>query len=123
VSASGTWTLAGLQSSEVTATGDADPVASSTFTPRWNNETRTFDLDLAKSYALTFPVGDVAAVRGALHSSVDVQRTRSGGNVDVDRRFAIDVVSDLPGDGTAIVTLDGAARYRVDLLTGDVTSL
>ncbi len=123
VSASGTWTLAGLQSTEVTATGDADLTASSTFTPRWNNETRTFDLDLAKSYDLTFPVGDVAAVHGSLHSSVDVQRTRSGGRFEVDRHFAIDVAVELPGDGTAIVTLDGTARYLVNLQTGDVTSL
>lgn len=123
LSASGRWTLAGLQSDEVTATGDASLVASSVFTPWWRDEVRTLDLDVDKSYELTFPVADPGAVRGTLSKSVDIRSTRTNENVDIDKRFVIDVLVELPGDRTALVTLDGTARYEVDLETGAVTRL
>jgi hypothetical protein len=123
LTANGRWSLAGLQSGPVTATGEQVLGAASSFTSTWRNETRTFDLEVSKSYELSFPTLDPRDVRGELSGSVFAHRTRVNPNVDIDKRFDIDVAIELAGDRTAVLVLDGVARYRLDLDTGAITPL
>lgn len=115
--------IEGLQGDAIEATGETHVAANTRFTGLFHPIERSFELDYDASYDVTVPRDDPAAAQGAVAASVDARRNGSGPNGSFDRHFAVAVDVELPGDGTAILSLDGVARYRLDLETGALIKL
>jgi hypothetical protein len=117
------WTLSGLTTDTVGASGTTSVQASSTFESMSSHVMRSFASDYDGSYDLSIPADDPALARGSIHGMVVADRTGSGPGGDASAHFEVTVDVTLDGSGIATVSLDGTARYRLDLHTGAVTRL
>ncbi|HEY2510604.1 MAG TPA: hypothetical protein VGI39_07105 [Polyangiaceae bacterium] len=114
VERSGQYTLTGVQSGTATFNGAGSFTFDSQFVSLFRNEQVKNHLSLSSSYSnVTFDESAKYVTGGTVHYTVDATRDAAGTSGTKDANFAIDAVLAFQADGSALLTLDGTAQYKV----------
>lgn len=112
------WSISGLQTDTLVAEGHTSIQAATSSSGVFRPVMRSFDLDVDAQYDLLIPRNDPWLASGTVEASIDAHRRVVGTNRDSEAHFVVDAVVTFDGSGKAILTLDGAATFRLDLSSG-----
>jgi hypothetical protein len=118
----GDWTIYGLTANAATLHGSGlVQLESRVERP---DGTVTFELTYGADYrGIELARGEAWPRDGSIAYALEIRRTGAAGGTADTRDFALDARLDLGPSGHAMLTLDGAQHYRIELETGEVARM
>lgn len=114
VERSGQYTLTGLQTGTATFNGAGSFTFDSQFTSLFRNAQVKNHLSFSSNYSnVTFDESAKHVTGGTIHYTIDATRDASSSSGTKDVNLAIDAEVAFQKDGSALITLDGTAQYKV----------